>query len=186
MINDTSNKFVYHRKSPSFKGDYLYSLNQLKDIYPAAYQQSLKKYKGRESQVNQPIPGFEFSWNDLIHIAPISPKLITEGLLKAGRKYEDLKHSIWFKIPVALLKDKKVIWYKYSGKPNTRTDQLVAEEFEEFSFEKYQEMTLVPDQTLNYYKSKIKEDQPLLLFHLIPHILVESPIDIRGLEVIEV
>ena len=61
----------------------IYSLNQLKDIYPAAYQQS-EKYQGRESQVNQPIPDFEFSWNDLIHTAPISPKLIMEGLLKAG------------------------------------------------------------------------------------------------------
>lgn len=186
MIKNNPNKFIYHRKLPIFKGDFIYPLNELKNIYPDAYELVAGKYQGREELINKVIPGFNVLWNNVVQCSPIHPAKIVGGLILAGRKKEEQPETEWFKIPLEKIKGQKAIYYKYKHWSKDNPFEFLPEDFEEFDFDKYQELEEMPEKTLQDFKQRLLQGKKPFLFHLIPHILVLGKIDIRGVEIIRI
>ena len=65
-------------------GTILYSLNQLKNIYPEQYEKHIKKYKSRESLLATEIPPLHCLWNDVLHLTTILPDEIKKNLALAS------------------------------------------------------------------------------------------------------
>ena len=65
--------FLYHRVPANMQGDFLSPLNQLKDIYPEAYAEAVKKYEGREFLMNVGIPTLDCLWNDFLFLTAVHP-----------------------------------------------------------------------------------------------------------------
>lgn len=183
MAESLANRFVYHQKRPLFQGDHIHPLNTLKNIHPEAYQDAIIKYQGREDLVNIPVPGFDFLWNDAVFCAPIHPSKIVSALIQAGLNEQRRPHLSWFKIPLDRLINHRVVYYKYKDAP-TRVERFGPDEFEEFSFKRYQEMDTVPVATQEDYRTSLAAGRRVFPFHLIPHVLVVGSIDIHGVEVI--
>jgi hypothetical protein len=105
--------------------------------------------------------------------------------MAAGRKPEDQRIVNYFKIPVEVTSGKIAIWYKFKHwHPGQPASDFNPEDFEEFSAEKYQELDDVPEGTKRSYEERLKSGRILFPWHLVPHVLIEGPINTNGLEVI--
>lgn len=70
---------LYHMKPFDMRGDVLYPLNAMKDIYPDIYEKQIAKYDDHPSRKKLPlrrIPKLDCLWNDVIQCAPVHPHLI--------------------------------------------------------------------------------------------------------------
>lgn len=174
------NQYVYHRKPKDFKGNLLYPLNALKDIYPDAYKHQIAKYQGRMELMQQRIPLLDCLWNDVIHLAPVNPEKVYHNIRLAGGS---TNKKTWFRWNISDLVEKK--WLIYEG-PNSKSPKLEKRHFSYLSAKKYSELADLPEATKLYYKKAIEEGSPTLMFICCPHILLKDVLDINLGEEIEV
>ena len=77
--------YLYHIVPKNLKGNILYPLNSLKEIYPDIFQARLKNYAGRESIMQHWIPTLNCLWNDVLQFSAVDPKEVKQALIEAGR-----------------------------------------------------------------------------------------------------
>lgn len=175
-------EYVYHWVAENMFGSVLYPLNQLKDIYPKAHEEHVKKYKERKWLLQTIIPTLKCLWNDVLHFTAVSPKEIFNNLTKAGLDAEKNIRKRWFKVPIDLLDLDKTTVCLY------RTDIKVvadARNFSLFQSQKMEEYRAVPPETIEYYKEQGALGIKPLLFHFVPHILYKGTIDTKDIEIVE-
>lgn len=175
-----NNMFLYHKKRADMQGDTLYPLNTLKEIHPEISTEIIKKYDGREWLLNTRIPRLDCLWNDVIHLTAVHPSKMYDTLLEAGQELKDFK---WFKIPIESLDPDKMIVYLQKGHM-VGGKTLLDEDFSDFDINKMSEYEVIGDRTKEYFKRRIQNNESVLMFHMVPHILYKGNIDTKGMEII--
>lgn len=171
----SSKQYVYHIKSPEFKGKYIYPISELNEIDPELYKQSLHKYKGREEWIERKIPQLNCKATDVVNLSTINPiKLfIVEHLLNI----ESIDDKIIMRIPVSSLKKQECVLFSY--------DKSLQYHYKKQNVSKYKECISVPFDTVNHYiESKNNKENPLI-FEYVPHLLVKGKVDISKAEIIK-
>jgi hypothetical protein len=176
-------EFIYHRKR-NFRGTRLLPLHALAEEYPDLYHAAIAKYSGREGLMDYVIPVLGVRWNDVIHCAPIHPRLVYAALREAGASLEPRE---WFQIPVRRLPVERTVWFGYRKTFSPFDGEFPPDdEFEPFDPTRYRELDRLPDKTFAYYREEVElERQPVLLFKHVPHVLVAAPIDVSDVGVVE-
>jgi hypothetical protein len=174
---------VYHQKR-DFRGTRLLPLHALAEEYPDLYRAARAKYAGRERLMDYVVPVLGVRWNDVIHCAPIHPRLVYLALRKAGASPEPRE---WFQIPVQRLPVERTVWFGYRTTFSPfEGDFPPDDEFEPFDPARYRELDRLPAKTLAYYREEVRQGrQPLLRFQHVPHVLVAAPIEVSDVGVIE-
>ena len=162
------------------EGEFLYPLNQLKEVFPSAYDYSVKKYEGREYLLDAKIPTLNCLWNDVLHLTAVHPSDIEKALVETG--FKDVLSQKFFKIDPKLLdvENTTVYLYRYKG-PNRHSN---LDNYELFDKNDLQEYSIIPKSTKEYYKEMFLENKNPLLYHRIPHILYKGVLEINNLEII--
>ncbi len=171
------NEALYHMVPEMMRGNLLLPLNDLKFKFPDVYMEQIKKYAGRERILNRRVPILDCLWNDVLHTTAIEPSIVKDVLIKVGLIPPNKQ---WFKIPISRLDQNLLVTYWYRNW-SAGDDQAEYERFDASHMNSYR---IIPDATIEYYKSMKSEGKRPLLFHLVPHILYKGSISTDGLEVI--
>ena len=169
-------KFLYHGKPEDMIGTVLFPLNEMQVTLPEIYKLEKAKYADRESLMEEIIPILNCKWNDVLHLSPIDPKIVYQELINAG--FSPSKDALFFKIPVDQINESLTVVYKYEN-GNKTPDQFL-----KFSKEIFQNLSELPTGTKAWYKECAASKKRPLLFHMVPHILTKSSIDITNCEVV--
>lgn len=165
--------YVYHRIPADMKGDILYPLNVLKNIYPEMFEKEAGKYEGREHIMTDVIPVLNCFWNDVLHFSPVHPKKIHVALSELGKDF----HAGYFQVPAEIFAPEKTIFYLNGEIPKMDPRNWLS--YESSLVSKYTEM---PELTKNYYREILEKGEQPLLYAKIPHILYKGSIDTKNLE----
>jgi hypothetical protein len=169
-------QYLYHRVPPKLLGNIIYPLNQLKDLYPRAYNYKVQKYVGREYLLSKSVPILDCLWNDVVFLLAVHPRELLEHIELA--KLPSPKAAGWgkfFKIPVESLDlFKLATWIEYKG---------CVEDFAAFDVEKMGEYATIPDLQIEYWKEMSVRGQYLVCPHT-THILYKGIIDVSSTEII--
>jgi len=152
--------YLYHRKK-GIKGNTLYPLNELKNIFPEVYGKHIKKYVGREFVMEQKIPKLNCLWNDVLHFSAVHPLEIKKSLAEVGFKYENVSWD-FYEINQSDLDQQKIIVYLY--KPEFLGDKFNKENWEIYNPEDIEKYSVLPKETKEYYKESFeKGESPLFM-----------------------
>lgn len=162
------------------RGDRLYPLNEIKDIFPEIYDEAIKKYKDREFVMEQKIPFLNCLWNDVIHLSAVNPAEIKELLSEIGG---EMKARRFYQIDPYLLEKEKTIIYLHAHK--IYEEKLDQKNFTQYNPEKVFEYSIIPEETKKYYKREIAAGNRPLLWHRIPHFFYRGSLDITKLKILE-
>lgn len=173
MINFNIMAYLYHRVPLDMRGDILYPLNQLKDIYPDIYGKENAKYVGREVVKSQRIPILNCLWNDVLHFTAVPPIEFKKVFAALGKEYTYQYYQVE---PESLPKECCVI-YLYQQK--NREDKFTAKNFVKYDPALLDKLSVLPDETVAYYKKCIDSGEKMLIYHRVPHILYKGSLDVR-------
>lgn len=163
------------------RGNILYPLNELKNIFPDVYEEGVKRYEGREHVMEEKIPVLNCFWNDVLHLAAVDPREIKAELAKLGK---EISIKSFYKINPNFLDPKNTIVYLYQNPiPN---DVLIEEDFVPYNPAIITKINILPEATKRYYAETMGKDGKVLLWHRIPHVLYKGTIDVSNLEVLEI
>lgn len=178
-------QFVYHFKPKGMSSNRLFPLNRLKDIYPAAYEEHIKKYKGREHLLKEEIEPLGCLWNDVLHLSPINPqRVIDSWRAEAMLQYSGFSGGIEvYKIPIDYLEESTTACYQSYNFDfqcyNPDLDKIW--QFEKSSF--VEQKDVHPNQ-LEIWKADMKSGRRLFWYSHTQHILAQQEIDISSCELI--
>lgn len=176
--------YIYHLKPEPFEGNCLIPLNMMaKDS--ALYLNQVKKYIGRESLMKEVIPILNCRWNDVVHFSALDPQIVVNHL-KLIQNDLTLLRPYYFKIHVKEILGKYETVIFDSKKAKFKSDFSVIQISEVCPLsEDYKELLEVPIETINCWKKAKKENDKILWFPFIPHILVKGVIDTTSFEICE-
>ena len=179
-------QFVYHMVPSEMLGEKLIPLNFLAKIHPQLYEKYTQKYYDhpeRPQLLKKQVPKLNCLWNDVLHFLPLHPYHVYQSLksLDINAKTE----LSFFKIPIERLSANQNAIYLYSQE-NYRgpAARLPEEEIKIINIEDYQEITMIPSNTVEYYTVEKEKGKPFGMFHYIPHVLSYGEVDIKGIEII--
>ena len=164
------------------KGDTLFPLNKLKDIFPELYTKAVDKYNGREHVTRQKIPFLDCLWNDVLHFSAVHPLEIKKALIAAGHK-ADFDFKCYEIDPHSLDKAKTIV---YLHKQEFMRDKMNPNNFTQYDHGLVGNYSFLPDLTKDYYREMIKEGKEPLLFHGVVHILFKGQLNVDNLNIISV
>lgn len=176
-------QYVYHRMRDNFKGTLIIPLNRMPEFegYEEIYAQALTHYIGRESLLTRIIPTLNCLWNDVIFLSPIHPHKHYEEYVKIGYTPHPAK---FFKIPIDVLKDKRVtVWKWLSGKKYPDDDPIHDSiySYTSLNIDHYQERDDLPEDTKEFFRDCFDPNNPSKYppfnWFRIPHILCQDIID---------
>lgn len=171
-------QYLYHWIPKGMRGDVLFPLNALKNIYPDLYELKAQKYVGREQIMLEKLPSLDCLWNDVLHLSAVHPSLLRQAYEEAGGMgVFDLDV---FEIDPHLLDPKDTIVYLY--KHTDIRGNFLPENFAAYDPDGLDQYSVVPQETKDYYKEMISHGKEPMLFHRVPHILYKGSINISGLK----
>lgn len=177
-------RYVYHRRTANFTGDWIISLNMMPHLegYSDIYNQAISKYRGREKLLERVIPPLSCLWNDVIFLSPLHPHKHYEEYVKLGFTP---KHLQFFKIPIEVLEESRVTVWKWLSFKKYSANNPIHEAIDSycaFDFALYQEMDDLPEDTKEFYRLEFDPANPSIYprfnWYRIPHILCQDPIDL--------
>jgi hypothetical protein len=188
--------FVYHGVPAGMVGDAIYPLSRLERVAPEVYEFHRGKYRGREAVLDARITDDGLLFNDTVHCAPLHPYRLYAARAEMGFEPSpatDLPPltprmtGFFFEIPLERIVDHRTLWYRWktpwvNGYPHedvALTPPL--DEFEPFEPDRYRELPDIPDAHRAYLQRMKEQGRPALQFVHIPHVLIQGPIDTRGL-----
>ncbi len=174
--------YLYHAVPKGLQGDILYPLNALKEKYPTAYEKQIAKYVGREHITQQKIPFLNCLWNDVLHFSAVTPQEIRNALTDSG--FVPTFPMSFFQVDPHLLDEKNtvVFLHKDLGSGNAMSES----NFINYNPDDLADFSHLSSETKSYYVEKIKEGKNPLLYHLVPHILSKTSLEISNLPVVTV
>lgn len=171
--------YIYHGVQEEVKGSQLIPLNQMQATYPALNAKYLEKYKGREEILERTIALLDCPWNGVIQLLPLHPRKIFEcqkelGLIAAMPAYK------YFEIDLELLTPNKTAVY-FKTAPGE--EHVIVKWLRDVDLS---DLQVVPEATINYYKSLIGSSEPVFNYQFIPHILYKGSLDISHAGVVSI
>lgn len=171
--------YLYHKVPQNgVKGNVLYPLNILKNIYPYLYQFEVAKYTGREKDMQKVIPVLNCMWNDVLHLSPVSPRDICKELIVAGRK-DDFSFT-YFKVDPSVIERANAVIYLFSYDNNGAIDNNEIVPYAPELVSKYTQVTSLAKKN---YQRQIAAGKKALLYYGLPHILYKGCINIQNIPV---
>ena len=177
-------RYVYHRRAPGFRGETIYPLHALAERFPDLYDAQRAKYAGREALMDNIVPLLGRRWNDVVHCAPIHPHRVYRALAEAGDAPQLGERRQFFRIPVGRLAGVRAVWFTYPADERPAFP-IGADQVAWFDPTRYEELTAVPPRTCAYYRAELAAGRPPLLYRHVPHVLVDGPIDVADVDIIE-
>lgn len=169
---------LYHRVPKSLRGERLYPLNQLRDIYPDLYATEVEKYSNRRYLLDERVPGLGCLWNDVLHLSPVSPADIRDAFLEAGLLW---RSTDWFVIDPARpdFTVQNTIIYTYETQCRHLSEAM--SDFKPYALPALAELSTLPPAAIAYYRSEGHGPKGPLVFSDVPHILHCGSLEIKGL-----
>lgn len=190
-MDTTSVAFVYHLCSREMRGTTLLPLNGLRDRYPDVYARERKKWDGRESVLDWVVPGLGVPWADTVNLSGLDPRLLMAARVRLGVPFSRLLERPLARIPIeriaalpAVVYNSATHWINSSpgeDVPLTPPDT----EFAQFDPENYSEPREVPQLHVDYLLRQKSRGQLALGFVFVRHVLVAGPVDLSGIDLIE-
>ena len=184
--------YVYHLCAPDFRGNILYPLNGLREPFPDLYEREREKYIGRESVLEYRIPILNAVWGDTVNLSTLDPRLLVTERRKLQVPFSQLLMRRLVRIPVehiaalpAVRYDSASHWLNSSPGDTSVPATPPEDEFSAFDPATYQETTEVPALHREYLERQLERGARALGFVFVPHVLVAAPIDLQGLEIID-
>jgi hypothetical protein len=173
--------FLYHQIPDDFRGQTIYSLNQLQSVYPDLYKEKISKYAWRPEIMEQPVYPLDCVWNDCIFMVAVPPWIIKQKLHEVSPATK-FPHRFWQIDPGQLEARKATIYtFEHATRPHPPAD------FVPYDPDSLGQWSTIPDKTTDYWRQCIDEQNSrLLLYMYIPHILYRGSIDISAAKIIEV
>lgn len=178
-------QYVYHFKPKEMSGDTLMPLNSMQESHPGAYEEHIKKYKGREQMLKQKIPMLNCLWNDVLHLSPINPQII----INTWREKELFEHAKIpkdievYKIPIELLNEETTICFQsHNFDFYEYTPEL--EKYWKFDKATFQEQVIVEPKQMEVWKTDTKAKRVMFWYSHTMHVLAKQQIDVRSCELI--
>ncbi|GGL46443.1 hypothetical protein GCM10011575_00490 [Microlunatus endophyticus] len=82
---------LYHLLPSTTRGSRLLPLRQLQHAYPDLYARHVAKYRGREQDLDEPIPALNCTWADVVFFAPLHPGPLFDALRRSGHDVRDIE-----------------------------------------------------------------------------------------------
>lgn len=162
------------------EGSILYPLNQLKEVYPKAWEQQVKKYEGREHMLDVKIPPLGCLWNDALHMSAVHPKEIFDTLREFGVD----RHPEFYEIDSDMLEKENLAIYAYEDiQINQKGDGRKIIPYDEEYILNNNKMRQI---TKDYFKRCQEEGTMPMAFVGVPHVLYKGSIDVGDARVINV
>lgn len=185
-------QFVYHQVAPDFRGSVLHPLNDLAVAHPDLYAREVVKYVGREGVISYRVPHLDAAWGDTVNLSTLDPRHLVAARRRLGIASSRLLQRRLLRIPVEHLAGQRLVLYSAVTRwINTSPGEDVpaeppADEFEPVDELTYRETTAVPPAHLDYLSECERLGRPPLGFVHVPHVLALGPIDVSGLETVDV
>lgn len=175
---------IYHMLPEPFIGTELIPLNQM-DKESVLYKGHARKYVGRENLTEQSIPILDCLWNDVVQFSALDPQIIVDKLKLIQPDFKIFRKS-YFKIPVKDVEDiyDGVIFNRRSS--GNKTYEIFEDEVEILSSKNYRELSVVPNETINFWNNAVNEKKPVLWFPYITHIFLKGRIETRDFEIFSI
>lgn len=173
--------FLYHGVPDHQYGEVLYPLNQLREVFPQAYEEEVKKYHGREFILQQKLPKLRCLWNDVLHFTAVHPAEVKAALIEAGS--DDFTRK-YYEIDPSLLEPEEAIIYLY--KYEDTDAEIHAKNVAVFHPNELERYTGLPAATKRYYAEEFLRGHRPLLYHLVPHILYKGTLRTTDLPIVTV
>lgn len=174
-------QFVYHAVPKGFRGDTIYPLSQLKDVYPDIYADRIKSYDWRPQVMEQKVYPLDCQWNDCVFLVATPPAEIKQALqqLRPATRFP----SQFWKIDATLLDPAHTTIYTF----DSMAKPIPPEDFAPYNATNIKQFARVPQRTIDYWRECAQEGgERMLLYMYIPHIMYRGAIDTSDLEVVEV
>lgn len=165
-------------------------LNGLKDRFPDVYTRERKKYEGRDTVLDWVVPRLGVPWGDTVNLAALDPRLLIAIRLELGVPFSNLLRRRLARIPIERIRDPAVVYDSQTHWINSSPGEDVPltppeSEFAAFDSSTYSEQLEVPNLHREYLLRQKDRGQLALGFVFIRHVLVAGPIDIAGIELID-
>ncbi|QKS73342.1 group-specific protein [Paenalkalicoccus suaedae] len=178
--------YVYHMVPKNMLGEQLIPLNELKTIDESLYHQYTKKYlnhQERKKLLTRQIPKMNCLWNDVIHFLPLHPSHVYAAIKDVGIPTKN--DVIFYKIPISNLKLNKNAIFHYSKETyRGPAAEMSMDEIELLDLMRYEELSAIPNDTVDYYIEEFKKGTQFGLFPFIPHILSLGRVNVSNVETI--
>ena len=192
MPDTAAMRYLYHLCSPEFRGTVLYPLNALHTIHPDLYAREREKYAGRELVLDFIVPRLAVRWADTVNLSALDPRHLVEERRRLGVAFSNLFSRRLLRIPVERIAELPATRYVATTHwlnsrphdPNVPTAPPDSD-FGDFDSRTYRETADIPPLHRTYLQEQKANDAPALGFVFIPHVLVAGPIDVSGIEPLE-
>lgn len=174
-------RMLYHRVPDNVVGDRLYPLNQLKIVLPLVYAAQVKKYQGREILLQETIPILNCLWGDVLHLSPVHPQEIHNGLAEAGF---DVFERQYFEVDPAAngFTEENAVIYFSEDDPEKGETWVIP-----FHLDALEAVSpFLPDTTKAYYRSQQATNRRPLLYRGVPHVMYKGSLRMSALPLINV
>ena len=180
-MSDLTTQFIYHRMPSPMRGKVLYPLNELKRIYPDVYDIHVKKYSFRMELMECIIPRLKCRWNDVLHFSPIHPQRVLDKLREVKSEIGPTK-SVIIKIPINEINGLPGVIFRARTNSSDYDELFKSCEIRDIIPSEYKELEAVPQQTIDFWHEAKRKGEPMLWYHLVPHFLIKSQLDISNFE----
>jgi hypothetical protein len=162
------------------RGQMLLPLSELQFVFPDIYKLERQKYAEREFIMEQRIPYLDCSWNDVLHLTAVPPRLLELALRKVGIRFR----REFFAIESEIIAPSRAIVYLNNQSENS--NKMEPNNFAPFIPAQLHKYAELPTNTVSYYQRMKASGRRPLLFHGVPHILYRGAISVATSEIITV
>lgn len=184
--------FLYHLCAPDFRGTTLHPVNGLRNPFPDLYERERAKYIGRESVLEYAIPGLGAVWGDTVNLSALDPRILVAERRRLGVPFSQLLTRRLVCIPVERVAGLPAVRYDsashwINSSPGESDVPLTPPDDEFTLFDAYQHLEVqeVPSRHREYLLRQLASGKRALGFVFVPHVLVAAPIDISGLDLVD-
>lgn len=171
---------AYHAVPDKLTGTVLQPLATLKTTAPELYEAAIAKYDDDPSRRNIPrrhVAKLDCAYEECINLSPLNPRLIHQHWKQLG---VNLGSARWYAIPIDNLRGlPAVVTIPHR---QTKVGQDIGDDAVSWlDLDQYQELTQLPDKTVQWYSKLASDGTKGAWFVGVPHILVRGSISVTGL-----
>lgn len=157
------------------RGDQILPLNQLRYTHPELHQRHAEKYRGRQSDLDQPVRPLGCTWGDVVFLAPLHPSPLFAALARSGRTVRPVEPAT---IDASQLDPSRcTIRLMRHGASGHFPDPVDDDDYLPFTTASLRAVSRVTVAAIERLES-LPLDAPWLPWVDVPHVLHRGPIDL--------
>ncbi len=138
--------------------------------YPEAYGREVRKYEGREADLEDYIPPLDCRWGDVLFLSPIHPAMLRSAIEEAGgtsHTWPKAYEIDSYVLDPALM----AVWIPadHFGGPET---------YRAFDPAELAQYSSLPERAHDYYRESYARGVTPFLYGYVPHMLYQGSIDL--------